>query len=51
MLLNCLVKADLCSLSAAQYRLSFQLDVLEFHQNELDVALDNLETEANELMR
>jgi len=43
------VQADLCSLSAMQYRTSFQLDMLENHQLELESALDNLEIETEEL--
>lgn len=44
-------QTDLCGLSAAQYRLKFQLETLENYQSDLEVALAKIEEDTHELVR
>lgn len=45
------IQTDLCGLSAAQYRLKFQLETLENYQSDLEVALAKIEEDTHELVR
>lgn len=44
-------QTDLCGLSAAQYRLKFQLETLENYQSDLEMALAKIEEDTHELVR